>query len=135
MVMLLQATTSKMPTRSTAMARSSTGRITVHTFRKANTAILLKGAITISLTQPLESTKDFREHSKTNINPQIQDEDIVSHPFTIINIYPNRLRDSQTVRNFEVRRSTSTKCPVNVTTTLDTSNAPVDPLRKQMVSQ
>ncbi|KAI6898356.1 hypothetical protein KC355_g20003 [Hortaea werneckii] len=62
-------------------------------------------------------------------------ENIASHPFTIINIYTNRLRDSQMVRNSEMRRSTNTKCPVNVTTTLDTSNAPVDPLRQQMVSQ
>lgn len=134
MVMLSKATTSKMPTHSTAMVRS-TGRITVHIIRKAKTAILLKATITISLMHPRKSTKEFREHGKTDTKPQIQDNNIASPPFTITNIYPNRLRDSQTVRNFEARRSINKKGLVNVTTTLDTSNAPVDPLRKQMVSQ
>ena len=134
MVMLPKATTSKMPTCSKAMVRS-TGNITVQNIRKANRAVLLKGTITISLMHPMENTNDFQEHSKTNSKLQIEDHNTVSHPFTITNICPNRLRDSQTVRNFQARRSANKKGLVNVTTTLDTSNARVDPLRKQMVSQ
>ncbi|KAI7607547.1 hypothetical protein KC346_g10040 [Hortaea werneckii] len=132
--MLPKATTSKMPTCSKAMVRS-TGNITVQNIRKANRAVLLKGTITISLMHPTENTKDFKEHSKTNSKLQIEVHNIVSHPFTITNIHANRPETSHTVSNFEARRSTNTKCRVNVTTTLDTSNVPVEHLRKPTVIQ
>ncbi|KAI7539975.1 hypothetical protein KC317_g17329 [Hortaea werneckii] len=87
------------------------------------------------LMHPTENTKDFKEHSKTNSKLQIEVHNIVSHPFTITNIHANRPETSHTVSNFEARRSTNTKCRVNVTTTLDTSNAPVEHLRKPTVIQ
>ncbi|KAI7572021.1 hypothetical protein KC346_g20405 [Hortaea werneckii] len=117
-----------MPTRSKAMVRRM-GRITVHNIRKAN------GTITISLMHPTENTKDFQEHNRTYSKLQIEDNNTVSHPFTITNIHANRPENSHTVKNFEARRSTNTKCRVNVTTTLDTSNVPVEHLRKPTVIQ